>query len=706
MLAALALGAAHAGSVTVWHAYRGDEAAAIEQAAKQWGAANDTTVVAVEIPFGAFDSKLETATPRGNGPDVFLAAHASLGKWTAMGLVAPLPDTPTGHLDAAVEALRVDGQVWGQPLAVKSLVLLYDPAQVDRPPTTTDELRAMARERTGDGRFGLAYQASEPYFHAAFMHAFGARTLDEHGAVHLDAPEHAAALAFARSLAIDDGIAPQQPTAELLTRLYREGRAAFVISGPWFVAEMDRPVVAAPLPIVSETGEPAQPFLTVDAAFVAEPNAAPTEARAFAAWLAGPEGARLRQSVGGQAVTWVDAPTDDPLLKTLAEQARTAVPMPSDPDIQNVFEAQARALRDVMRGGATPEAAAAASQTYYEILSRPPPPAVSPWPYVALIAAVFLGLVGWALAPLRDPEFRARIYAHRRDYLWVLPATVAMVALVVTPFVTGASVSLFAHWRGEWTFVGLRHFADILLSRDWPITSPLSFAYTLGVTVAWTVTNLTLHVGLGVALALVLREPWIRMRGVFRALLIIPWAVPNYITALIWKGMFHAQYGAINALVGLATFSDGPVEIDWFGSFVTSFGANLTTNTWLGFPFMMVVTLGALQSIPRELEEAAEVDGASWLFRFQNVVWPMLKPALLPAVILGSIWTFNMFNVVYLVSAGEPNSSTEILISEAYRWAFSRGNRYGYAAAYAVIIFFVLLAYSRGANRIAGRRVL
>ena len=194
------------------------------------------------------------------------------------------------------------------------------------------------------------------------------------------------------------------------------------------------------------------------------------------------------------------------------------------------------------------------------------------------------------------------------------------------------------------------------------------------------------------------------MRPVFRAALILPWAIPNYITALIFKGLFHAQYGAVNAM--LAAVVGGPVAIDWFGSFALAFTANLTTNTWLGFPFMMVVALGALQSIPRDLEEAAMVDGAGWWFRFRHVVWPLLAPALLPAVLLGSVWTFNMFNVVYLVSGGEPDGSTEILISEAYRWAFSRENRYGYAAAYAVLIFGVLFGWSRAANKIAGKRVL
>ena len=88
------------------------------------------------------------------------------------------------------------------------------------------------------------------------------------------------------------------------------------------------------------------------------------------------------------------------------------------------------------------------------------------------------------------------------------------------------------------------------------------------------------------------------------------------------------------------------------------------------------------------------------------MTWPLLKPALLPALVIGSVWTFNMFNVIYLVSGGQPDSSTEILISEAYRWAFKRDLRYGYAAAYAVLIFGVLFVYGRAANKLAGKKVL
>jgi len=192
-----------------------------------------------------------------------------------------------------------------------------------------------------------------------------------------------------------------------------------------------------------------------------------------------------------------------------------------------------------------------------------------------------------------------------------------------------------------------------------------------------------------------------KMKGIYRVLLIIPWAVPNYITALIWRGMFDTEFGAINALLGVL----GLTPVSWFSQFATSFAANLTTNTWLGFPFMMVVTLGALQAIPRDLEEAAAVDGAGAWTRFRHITLPLLKPALMPAVILGSVWTFNMFNVIYLVSAGEPDGGTEILISEAYKWAFTRQAQYGYAAAYAVLVFGVLLIYSRITSRLTGARV-
>lgn len=332
------------------------------------------------------------------------------------------------------------------------------------------------------------------------------------------------------------------------------------------------------------------------------------------------------------------------------------------------------------------------AQLRYEMVQAPAAARANPAPYIALV-----GLFATALCALGVRRYRARARQGHEDpdnrvaALYVAPAGIAMLLLVVAPFVVGTCLSFFAWEGGEFSFVGLQNFERLLLGEGAPATDPLSFYYTLVVTILWTALNVFFHVAIGLVLALLLRDPWLRLRGFYRVLLIVPWAVPNYITALIWRGMFDSQFGAINGILA----SIGVEPVNWFDEFLTSFAANLVTNTWLGFPFMMVVTLGALQSIPRDLEDAAEVDGASRWQRFRHVTLPLLQPALVPAVILGSVWTFNMFNIIYLVSRGNPDSSTEILISEAYKWAFERQFQYGYAAAYATIVFVILVVYSR-----------
>jgi arabinogalactan oligomer/maltooligosaccharide transport system permease protein len=294
----------------------------------------------------------------------------------------------------------------------------------------------------------------------------------------------------------------------------------------------------------------------------------------------------------------------------------------------------------------------------------------------------------------------AGLRRHRTALAFLAPATLAMLVLVATPFCVGLVLGFFDHHQGQWTFVGLHNFAEILSGGGRSFDDPLNFWFILGVTVLWTAANVILHVTIGVALAMVLRQRWLRGKGVYRMLLILPWAIPNYITALIWKGMFQGEYGAINALL----HSAGLDGVSWFSSWSTAFTANVVTNTWLGFPFMMVVALGALESIPRDFYEAAEVDGATGWQRFWHITLPHLRPALAPAVVLGSIWTFNMFNVIFLVSAGKPGGSTDILVTDAYRWAFERGERYGMAAAYGTIIFLVLLLWTVFGARLGGKK--
>jgi arabinogalactan oligomer/maltooligosaccharide transport system permease protein len=226
------------------------------------------------------------------------------------------------------------------------------------------------------------------------------------------------------------------------------------------------------------------------------------------------------------------------------------------------------------------------------------------------------------------------------------------------------------------------------------VVNYLNFYWTLLFTVIWTVTNVSLGVTSGLILALALNTRDLALRPVYRVLLILPWALPNYITALIWKGMFHQQFGVINQVLQMF----GAPAINWFDRPFTSFLTVLATNGWLSFPFMMVVSLGALQSIPADLYEAARVDGASRWQQFRAITLPSLRPALVPAVIISVVWTFNMFNIIYLVTAGEPGGATEILVTQAYKFAFER-YRYGYAAAYSTVIFAILLIYGVFQNR-------
>ena len=322
----------------------------------------------------------------------------------------------------------------------------------------------------------------------------------------------------------------------------------------------------------------------------------------------------------------------------------------------------------------------------------------------AWIATTAIALLAAALTLAQRVRATDRFFdglvANRVALSFLAPAMIAMIVLVAAPFVIGIVIGFYDHHHGNWTFVGLKNFGDILSGNGHSVDDPLNFWFILGVTVLWTVANIVLHVTIGVALALVLSRTWLRGKGVFRMLLILPWAIPNYITALIWNGMFKGEYGAINSLLHSAGLS----EVSWFSSWATAFSANVATNTWLGFPFMMVVALGALESIPRELYEAASVDGASAWQRFRHITLPHLRPALGPAVALGAIWTFNMFNVIFLVSAGQPGDSTNILVTDAYRWAFERGERYGVAAAEATLIFLVLLLWTVFGTRIVRRK--
>ena len=276
-----------------------------------------------------------------------------------------------------------------------------------------------------------------------------------------------------------------------------------------------------------------------------------------------------------------------------------------------------------------------------------------------------------------------------RVFITVLlaPALLVILAVIAFPlvfnFILAFSNANIYHIR-DWRLIGFAQFVSVFRQQlFWSI---------LLKTVIWTAVNIVFHVVIGVFLAVVLHQKFIRGKSAWRIMLILPWALPQYITALTWRGMFNYEYGAVNLLI--TKYLHLP-PVQWLTSPFEAFLAVIITNIWLGFPFMMVIALGGLQSIPDDLYEAADVDGASKWFQFWNITAPLLRPVMIPAITLGIIWTFNNINVVWLVSnMGEPADSTHILVSYVYKAAFNM-YRFGWAAALSVVIFAILFTFSQ-----------
>lgn len=219
-------------------------------------------------------------------------------------------------------------------------------------------------------------------------------------------------------------------------------------------------------------------------------------------------------------------------------------------------------------------------------------------------------------------------------------------------------------------------------------------------TFEWAFLSVLLTFALGLGLAVLLNDPRLKLRKFYRSLLIIPYAFPGFISALIWAGFFNTEVGIINRMLD-AVFN---VTIPWLQDPFWAKVAVLLVNLWLGFPYMMIITLGALQSIPEELYEAAWVDGAAGWQRFWRITLPNLMISVAPLLVGSFAYNFNNFNVIYLVTKGRPAivgaqtpaGATDILISYTYRLAFEggQGTQYGLAAAVSVVIFIIVATIS------------
>jgi arabinogalactan oligomer/maltooligosaccharide transport system permease protein len=274
-------------------------------------------------------------------------------------------------------------------------------------------------------------------------------------------------------------------------------------------------------------------------------------------------------------------------------------------------------------------------------------------------------------------------------YAMLLPVAIVMGTLILYPLVRGIMLSFTDADRftigskfipSSYHYIGVRNYRDILTSED--------FRRVAGFTAIWTFVNVFFHFTLGLILALTLNRP-MRFRGLYRVLLLVPWAVPSFISAFIWRFIFNNPYGFLDQLLQKFGWDNPPA---FLGDPTWAKVAVITTNVWLGVPFMMVALLGGLQAIDTELLDASAVDGANAWRRFWDVTVPGLRPVAATVILLGLIWTFNMFNIIFLMTAGGPANATQIFATFAYRAAFT-DFLYGQAAAWGVIILSMLLVF-------------
>jgi arabinogalactan oligomer / maltooligosaccharide transport system permease protein len=257
----------------------------------------------------------------------------------------------------------------------------------------------------------------------------------------------------------------------------------------------------------------------------------------------------------------------------------------------------------------------------------------------------------------------------------------------------------------DFGFLGLRNFRDIFRGASRTLIPVFIW------NIIFAVSTVLINTTAGVFLAVLLNNPNLRFRSFYRTLLIIPWALPTVITIQVWRGFLNQNFGAINSLLMLLDIT--PTPINWLlGNEWSARAAVLLVNLWLGFPFMMTATLGALSAIPRDIYEAAKIDGATPWQAFWGVTAPLLRTALVPITLTGFAFNFNNFGIIFLLTDGGPPvdwgtstaRGTDILVTWAYNTAFRNqgGYAYGVGSAISIVIFVVTLAVSLINFRVTG----
>lgn len=287
-----------------------------------------------------------------------------------------------------------------------------------------------------------------------------------------------------------------------------------------------------------------------------------------------------------------------------------------------------------------------------------------------------------------------RIKKQRRgwlySYLWSAPSLILILLIVVFPILYTAFISLtnmsVYHWF-DFSVIGFSNYAKALFVFD------SGFLGALLATVLWTAVNMVIQLVLAFVLASLLNIEKLRFRKFYKTLLMFPWAMPGYVSILLWKtGIFNSQFGLLNQWMTKLGYD----TVRWLSSDVSAFICCTVVNIWLALPFMLMIMDGAMQSIDKSCYESAMLDGATWLEKTVYITVPTIRPIIAPAVIITVFTTFKQFDIIYLLTqqmGAKTGSGLHTILTYAYENAFITNN-YGYSSAISIIIFILLIVFS------------
>lgn len=285
----------------------------------------------------------------------------------------------------------------------------------------------------------------------------------------------------------------------------------------------------------------------------------------------------------------------------------------------------------------------------------------------------------------------------RLGWAMALPALSVIALVAIGPILWAIWESLHLHdlrmpWLGR-RFIGAQNYIEAFSdSRFWD---------AIGHTAVFAAASVTIELVVGLALAMAV-DSMTRGRGVVRTAMLLPWAVPTVVVGLVWRFMFETPGGLVNTILVRAGVTAPPI---WFADPVAAWVPVILADVWKTAPFVAILLLAGLQVIDTSLYEAAQIDGASSWQQFTRITLPLLRPALLVALIFRTVDAFRVFDVIYVMTGGGPGTATEPIALYTFS-ALLENLRFGFGSALSVIIFTVTFVLALVAIRLMGRRAL